>query len=90
MPRTIAVIENDIVTNIIIDEDAESAEAALGKKCVEYTSENPAYVGGLYTDGVFYPPALTIVRPEYPTDGAKYIWNEVDFKWDYDARQANQ
>ena len=86
MPKTIAVIENDIVTNIIIDEDAESAEAGLGKKCVEYTYDNPAYIGGLYLNGVFYPPKIEVVRPEMPTDGANYIWNEIDSKWDYDAR----
>jgi len=84
MPRTIAVIENDLVINIILDEDSESAEAALGKKCVEYTEENPAYIGGLYTNGKFYAPSIEIVA--YPTDGAKYIWNEKDAKWDYDAR----
>lgn len=83
MARTIAVIENDIVTNIILDIDAETAEANLGMKCVEYTDDNPAIIGGVYKDGVFLPPKIEIVRPEYPTDGADYIWNQEDFKWDY-------
>ena len=86
MSRTIAVIENEIVTNIIIDIDAESAEAALGKTCVEYTDKNPACIGGLYKDGKFHQPTIINPQPAYPTDGAKYIWNDKDAKWDYDAR----
>ena len=40
-----AVIENNIVVNVIIADSLEMAEAATEKQCVEYTDENPAVIG---------------------------------------------
>lgn len=51
-----AVIENDIVTNIIVADTKEIAELVTGKTCVEYTNDNPASINYTYADGVFTAP----------------------------------
>ena len=45
MSSKFAVIENNIVENIIVCENKEIAESVTGKLCVEYTDENPAFIG---------------------------------------------
>ena len=40
-----AVINGNIVENIIVADTKEIAEEATGKTCVEYTEENPAIIG---------------------------------------------
>ena len=40
-----AVINGDIVENIIVADTKEIAEEATGKTCVEYNTENPAIIG---------------------------------------------
>jgi hypothetical protein len=42
-----AVVEDGIVVNVVVD------DIARDDKHVEYTDENPAYIGGSY-DGYFY------------------------------------
>ena len=49
-----AVIEGSLVTNTILAESKEIAEAVTNKTCIEYTDE-PAEVGGTYSNGVFTP-----------------------------------
>lgn len=56
-----AVIENDVVTNIIVAETKEIAESVTGKTCVEYTDDNPAAIKYTYANGVF-------TAPETPTE----------------------
>jgi hypothetical protein len=51
-----AVIENNIVENIIIADTKEIAETITGKTCVTYTQDNPAAVGYTYANGVFAEP----------------------------------
>jgi hypothetical protein len=55
-----AVIENDIVLNIIVAEDLSTALAVSGKTCVEYDDtpelRNSAHIGLGYKDGVFEQP----------------------------------
>jgi hypothetical protein len=41
----IAVIENGMVENIIVCDSVELAEEITGKECVEYTDQNPAFIG---------------------------------------------
>lgn len=48
-----ALIENDIVVNCIIADD--QAMADLFGQAVEYTDENPAYIGGTYDGTTFNP-----------------------------------
>lgn len=45
---TYAVIESDIVENVIVCDSKELAENVTGKTCVEYTDENPAGIGWTY------------------------------------------
>lgn len=58
-----AVIEEGIVTNILVADSLEIAQDVTGKVCVEYTSENPAKMGLGYADGVFEQPVI-----EEPTE----------------------
>ena len=43
-----AVIENNIVTNIIVADTLEIAEQATGKTCIQYTDANPASIGDTF------------------------------------------
>lgn len=45
---TYAVINGNTVSNIIVADDKEEAEGALGCVLVEYTPENPAGIGWTY------------------------------------------
>jgi len=58
-----AVVEDGIVTNIIVAESLETAQDVTGKTCVEYTDENPAKMGLGYADGIFEQPKV-----EEPTE----------------------
>ena len=48
-----AVIENGIVTNVIVAESKEIAEEVVGKTCVQYIDDNPAFIG-LGCDGTTF------------------------------------
>ena len=50
---TFAVIDNNIVTNIIVADTKEIAETVTGSTCVEYTDENPAGIGWTYNGSTF-------------------------------------
>lgn len=43
-----AVLSGDVVSNIIVADSLEIAEAVTGSICIEYTNENPAGVNFLY------------------------------------------
>ena len=43
-----AVINGNIVSNVIMADDKEATEAALNCVLVEFTDDNPASVGGSY------------------------------------------
>jgi hypothetical protein len=62
-----AVIENDIVVNVIVADSKETAEQVTGKTCVHYTNENPAILGLGYLNGVFeqYPIIEPIYSPNF-------------------------
>ena len=47
-----AVINNDLVVNIIVADSKEIAEEATGKLCIECTNQ-PVYIGMLYQDENF-------------------------------------
>jgi len=55
---TFAVINSDIVENIIVADTKEIAEQVTGKECIEYTDSNPANIGWTYADGVFTAPVV--------------------------------
>lgn len=61
-----AVIENGIVTNIIVADTKQVAETATGKTCVTYTDSNPACIGLGYDGTTFEQPAEWV--GEVPTE----------------------
>jgi hypothetical protein len=55
-----AEIKNDVVANIIIAESKEIADMVTGGVCVEYTDENPAYIGWIYDGTNFIQPVVEV------------------------------
>ena len=55
-----AVMNSNIVENIILADSKEIAEQATNKVCLEYTNENPAGIGWTYNEesNTFIPPVL--------------------------------
>ena len=66
MKRMAQVDANGIVVNIIVASDDWNVEGF-----VEYTDNNPAYIGGTYTNGKFIPPKPT---PDAVLDEATCQW----------------
>jgi hypothetical protein len=60
---TFAVLENNLVNNIIIADSKEIAEEVTNSTCVEYTAENPVGIGWTYDGSVFTAPVV-----EEPTE----------------------
>ena len=89
-----AVIENGIVTNIIVCDSKEVAEQVTGQTCIEYTETNPAGIGWSYDGTGFAAPQpypswlmdsetyLWNAPTPMPTDGAMYSWNEDELSWE--------
>lgn len=55
---TFAVVENNLVTNVIVADTVEIAEEVTGKTCIEYDDENPAGIGWTYDGEKFIAPIL--------------------------------
>ena len=58
--KTFAVLDaNDVVTNVIVCDSAETADLVTDAICIEYTDENPACIGWTYDSvtGKFNAPA---------------------------------
>jgi hypothetical protein len=88
MSKTMAVLDDaGTVTNIVIFQDIEPETETL----ITYTAENPAFIGGDYVEGFFYPPQPfpswtrdhgTWQPPvAYPDDGEAYTWDEDEQTW---------
>jgi hypothetical protein len=54
-----AVIENEIVVNVISADSKAVAEEATCLTCVEYTDANPAHIGFKYDGETFEQPVIT-------------------------------
>jgi hypothetical protein len=85
--KTMAQLENGIVVNIVVEyDDVEDTETKI-----TYTEENPAYIGGDYVDGSFYPPqpfpswtryeGVWVAPIARPDDGNNYLWDEDAQEW---------
>jgi hypothetical protein len=61
-----AVIENNIVTNLLVADSKEIAEDITGLTCVEYTDANPPYIGLGYDGVTFEQPQPSLYVP--PTE----------------------
>jgi hypothetical protein len=53
---TFAILENNVVINVIVADSKTIAEEATGLIAIEYTEENPAKIGQTYnqTNNTFY------------------------------------
>lgn len=92
--KNYAIIQDGVVVNIVIgDEEWANSQADTA---VEYTEANPAYIGGDYVDGVFYPPkpfpswtrgdgfwVAPIEKPDSTDDAYAYVWSEETLSWKY-------
>jgi hypothetical protein len=85
MSKQVAVLDGGMVVNIENLQD----DADLLENQVLYTADNPAYIGGDYVDGFFYPPHpfASWVRdagvwvPPVAKPGDNYFWDEVAGNW---------
>jgi len=59
-----AIMDDNIVENVIVANTKEIAEEVTGRTCIEYTDSNPAGLGYTYADGVFAAPVVE----ETPTE----------------------
>lgn len=89
-----AVIENNILTNLIIADSLEIAKSLTGKKCIEYDPENDyVFIGSKYDGTQFIPPApfkgwiynkttkaFEPPRP-MPSDSDAYDWDNNIEDW---------
>ena len=71
MKRMAQVDANGIVVNIIVAGEDWNVEGF-----VEYTDDNPAYIGGMYANGKFIPPKPT---PDAVLDEATCQWIVPEF-----------
>ena len=53
---TYAVIENNLVINVILADALDIAEQVTGKTCIEYNDSNPAGIGWAYDGEKFVAP----------------------------------
>ncbi len=58
-----AVIQNNIVTNIIVADSKEIAEEVTGLLCIEYTEENPVGIGWTWDGTSFINPFAIVEEP---------------------------
>jgi hypothetical protein len=91
--KNYAVIEDGIVVNVVIADDEWVAEQTT--ELVEYSDENPAFIGGDYVDGLFYRPqpypswvrfegiwTPPVPMPDTVADGHAWMWNEDVVDWE--------
>jgi hypothetical protein len=84
--RHYAEMNGSIVVNVIVAADDWTPTEGV----IEYTPENPAYIGGDYVEGYFYPPqpfpSWTRSQGTWqpptpmPTPGL-WMWDEATLSW---------
>jgi hypothetical protein len=88
MSKNCAVIsDTGIILNIVVCHNDEPETANL----IAYTDTNPAYIGGDYVEGYFYPPqpypswtrseGQWVAPVSMPDDGGRYQWDEDLQEW---------
>ena len=67
---TFAVMGGNTVSTVIVADNKEETEAALGVVLIEYTPQNPAGIGWIYdkTTGTFTAPVVEEPTTEEETD----------------------
>ncbi len=91
-----AVLDGINVINTIVADSKAIAEELTGHTCVEFTSSDPATIGGTYEDGYFIEPQPFehwildenrnwipwIPKPEYdPETQLLYYWSQEQASW---------
>ena len=89
--KNFAVIENNIVINVIVCESKEISEQITGKECIEYTEENAAQINGTW-DGIRFwreQPFFSWIKGKYDweapiqkPDSGFWVWNEDLLNWE--------
>lgn len=64
--KTFAIIEDQVVVNVIVAESLEIANEVTGDDCVEYTESNLAHIGLSYDGESFEQPFVEIA--DVPAD----------------------
>jgi hypothetical protein len=88
MSKNCAVVsDTGEVINIVVCRNDEPETANL----IAYTDTNPAYIGGDYVEGYFYPPqpypswtrseGQWVAPVSMPDDGGRYQWDEDLQEW---------
>lgn len=82
-----AVFVDGVVVNLILTEDDMPETETL----ITYETDNPAYIGGDYFDGMFYPPkpyeswlrdnGSWVPPVPYPDRYKIYRWDEESTSW---------
>lgn len=76
--------QNEVINIALFPDDS------INEGWIQYNDANPAYIGGDYVDGFFYPPqpfASWIrnegkwVAPISKPDGIGYFWDEQTLNW---------
>jgi hypothetical protein len=57
-----AVIENNVVINVILADTLEDAEQATGFTCIEYTDASPIGIGWIFNGERFDNPATIVIQ----------------------------
>jgi hypothetical protein len=92
---TYAVVENNLIINVILADSKEIAEEITQKECIEYTEENPLGVGYYWSQDhnkyimpsphngwIFNGEVWTApVEPVFE-EGKFYTWNDETMAWD--------
>jgi hypothetical protein len=83
--------ENNVVINVECAEPEWVAEQPDPSIFVAYTDLNPAYIGGTFDSGFFYPPqpypswvkdeGVWAAPVSMPDDGGRYQWDETNQEW---------
>jgi hypothetical protein len=61
--KKFAVLQNNIVVNIILANSKEIAEEVTSLECIEYTDENPALVNDTWDGTNFVSPSISVEEP---------------------------
>jgi hypothetical protein len=66
--KNFAVIENNIVTNVIFADTQEIAQNATGLICIEIEEDKSVFINDNYIDGIFTRPPLNIPAESIPVE----------------------
>lgn len=86
-----AIVENDIVTNVIVCESLADAQSVVDKEIIPVMDENPIGINWSRINNVWVSPqpypSWTLENNEwispipYPEDGEIYEWDEKSISW---------